>query len=146
MNNIFIKGRLTANPELKKSASGKSVTTISVAVDSGYGDNKKADFFTVVAWEKQAELIAHHFTKGQEIIIGGEMHSRDYTTRDGNRRTVWEVTARLVEFCGTKGAAMQTPEDRTAPQRTAEQAPPAFTTGDLDDFAPVMTDDGDLPF
>lgn len=152
MNIITIKGRLTGNPELKTSSTGKSVVAVNVAVDYGFGENKKTDFFTVVAWEKLAEFIAKYFSKGQEIIVVGEMHSRKYKAKDGTERTAWEIVARTAEFCGAKAnGGSATPEERKTAPQTAE-TPPKFKRQsanidelpEVEEFLPL--DDGDLPF
>lgn len=89
------------NPELKMTNSGKSVSNFSVAADRNF-DYELADFFECVAWNKKAEFICKHFTKGQEILIEGEMQSRKFTDKYGNNRTAWEVNVNDVFFCGSK--------------------------------------------
>lgn len=103
MNNIIIKGRLTADPELKITPNGVSVCSFSVAVDRSYKKDgeRQADFFNVNAWRGTAEFVEKYFRKGQEILICGEMQSRRYKDKDNNNRTVWEVIASSVEFCGS---------------------------------------------
>ena len=98
MNIIAIKGRLTKTPELRTTTSGKNVCTCSVAVDR-FGD--KTDFFTVVFWEKTAEFVSRYFEKGKEIIVTGEMQSREYTDKNGVDRTAWEIGNARAEFCGS---------------------------------------------
>lgn len=101
MNNIVIKGRLCDFPELKQTNSGKSVTNFNVAVNRRF-QKDTADFFTIVAWEKTADFICKYFGKGQEILIQGEMQSRKWEDKDGNKRVSWELIANNVEFCGSK--------------------------------------------
>lgn len=101
MNSISIKGRLTRDPETRHTDSGKSVTNFSVAVNRRF-QRDKTDFFNVTAWEKTGEFVDKYFRKGNEIVVEGEMQSREYTDGDGNKRIVWELIAGNVEFCGSK--------------------------------------------
>ncbi len=103
-NHIVIHGRLTAEPELKQTPSGVSVCTINVAVDRSHknGEDKQADFFTVICWRSLADMVGKHFKKGKEIIVSGEMQSRKWKDKDGNNRISWELMANSVDFCGSK--------------------------------------------
>lgn len=113
LNNITIHGRLTADPELKTTQSGISVTSFTVAVDRQYksGEDKITDFFTVVCWRGLAEMVCKYFTKGKEILISGEMQSRKYTDKDGNNRIAWELLANSIDFCGSKSETAQKPSE-----------------------------------
>lgn len=105
LNYIAIHGRLTADPELKKTQSDVSVCRFTVAVERNFtkkGEDKVADFFTVVAWRGLADLIAKHFTKGKEIVVYGEMQSQKWSDADGKNRVSWEIQANGVDFCGGK--------------------------------------------
>ena len=105
MNKIIIKGRLTKNPELKTTDSGISFCNVDVAVDRSYhkdGEEKQCDFFQCTFWRKGAEFIVKYFTKGQEILIDGEMQSRKYQDKEGNNRTAWSIENCHAEFCGGK--------------------------------------------
>ena len=125
LNHIAIHGRITRDPELKQTQSGVSVCNFTVAVDRNrtkQGEDKVADFFDCVAWRGLAEVISKHFTKGKEIVLDGEMHSRKWTDKDGNNRYSWEVQVNNVDFCGSKG------------NNAARE------------FEDLPADDGDLPF
>ena len=135
MNIIAIKGRVSKDIELRTTTTGKSVCTVDVAVDRGYGDNKSTDFFTCVFWEKGAEFVSKYFSKGQEIIVTGEMQSRHYEDKNGNKRIAWEIGNSHAEFCGSK-----------AQNGGGEQASNFGALNDrMKDFA-VADDDGELPF
>ena len=103
MNSIIIKGRLTKDPELRYTQSDTAVCTVNVAVDRPYSKDKETDFFTVVFWRQTAEFVSKYFSKGQEILVQGEMQSRKYEDKEGNNRIAWEIKADRVEFCGSKG-------------------------------------------
>jgi single-strand DNA-binding protein len=103
MNNIIIKGRLTRDPELKYvnvKGNDKAVCMFDVAVDKSFGDG--ADFFKCQIWDKRAEFVDKFFRKGQEILVQGSHESRQYDDKEGNKRTIWELKANQVEFCGSK--------------------------------------------
>lgn len=113
LNNITIHGRLTADPELKTTQSGISVTSFTVAVDRQYksGEDKITDFFTVVAWRGLAEMVCRYFMRGKEILVSGSMESRKFTDKDGNNRIAWELLANSVDFCGSKSETAQKPSE-----------------------------------
>ena len=109
MNNICITGRLTSAPEIKKTTSGVSVCSVSIAVVRDYKANgeKATDFIPCVFWRGTAEFVGKYFSKGDMIAVVGSLESRKYTDKDGNNRTVWEVKADKVSFCGGKKEASQ---------------------------------------
>ena len=127
MNNICIIGRLTSAPEIKKTTSGVSVCSVSVAVDRDYKVNgeKATDFIPCVFWRSTAEFVGKYFSKGDMIAVVGSLESRKYKDKDGNIRTVWEVKADKVSFCGGKKEASQ---DNT---QTFEDDSYEFPDGDL---------------
>ena len=100
MNTICITGRVTQNPELKKTQSGVSVMYLSLAVDRDYKVNneKVTDFVPVILWRKTAEVVSQYTAKGDLLSVVGSLESRKYTDSDGNNRTVWEVKADKVGF------------------------------------------------
>ena len=103
INTAVIMGRLTADPELKTTASGLSVLSFSVAVDRNYqkeGEEKAVDFINVVAWRKTAEFVSKYFHKGSMIAVEGSIQTRKYEDKDGNKRTAFEILANTVSFCG----------------------------------------------
>lgn len=101
MNNVIISGRLTADPELKTTPSGVSVCTFIVAVDRPSKDDT-ADFPIVVAWRQTAEFVAKYLAKGRKVIVQGEIRTRNYEDKDGNKRKATEIQAERVEFADSK--------------------------------------------
>ena len=140
-NLVVLTGRLTADPELKTTSNGLSVTTFSIAVDRRYrsGEERQTDFINIVAWRQSAEFITKYFKKGNLIGIEGSIQTRRYQDKNGNNRTAFEVVVNNVQFVESKrdGAA---PISDTA-------APASFSNADVNDFADLghATDD-DLPF
>ena len=105
LNVAIIMGRLTADPELRTTASGVAVTTFSVAVDRRFqrqGEEKQTDFINVVAWRQTAEFVSRYFHKGSMIAVRGSIQQRNYEDKNGNKRTAFEIVAEEVSFCGSK--------------------------------------------
>lgn len=105
MNNFVGIGRLTRDPEVKYTQSGKAYASFTLAIDrrrSGDG-NQQADFISCVAWEKIAEVISQYCTKGKKIAVEGRIQTRSYDAQDGNKRYVTEVVVQSMEFCDSKG-------------------------------------------
>ena len=105
LNCAIIMGRLTADPELRTTGNGISVTSFSVAVDRNYqrqGQERQTDFINVVAWRQTAEFVSRYFRKGQMIAVQGSIQTRNYEDRNGNKRTAVEIVADNVSFCGSK--------------------------------------------
>ena len=141
-NLVVLTGRLTADPELKTTQSGISVTSFSIAVDRRYrvGEERQTDFINVVAWRQQAEFVAKYFKKGIMIGIEGSIQTRKYTDKNGNNRTAFEVVANNVQFVESKRDS--------APSAVEDNAPAAsFSNAGANDFADLgdIADD-DLPF
>ena len=141
-NLVVLTGRLTADPELKTTQSGISVTSFSIAVDRRYrvGEERQTDFINVVAWRQSAEFVAKYFKKGNMIGIEGSIQTRKYTDKNGNNRTAFEVVANNVQFVESKRDS--------APSAVEDNAPAAsFSNAGANDFADLgdIADD-DLPF
>ena len=132
INKVILMGRLTRDPEMRHTNSGTPVTTFSIAIDNGYGDNKRTDFVNCLAWNKTAEFVTKYFTKGKMIIVIGRITTRSWETQDGKRAYATEVIANEVNFGETKSS-----------QQTATQPP---MQDDDDDFTPLDEEDDDLPF
>lgn len=131
MNKVILTGRLTKDPELSfTQGSGKAVTKFTLAVDSGYGDNKETAFIPVVVWNKAAEAVANNTKKGSKVLVQGKISTRSYDAKDGTKRYVTEVIADAyngIEFLDNKNNIQQQNND---------------TYGE--DLTPA--DDGDIPF
>ena len=133
INKVILMGRLTRDPEMRHTNSGTPVTTFSIAIDNGYGDNKRTDFVNCLAWNKTAEFVTKYFAKGKMIVIAdGRISTRSWETQDGKRAYATEVIANEVNFGETKSS-----------QQTATQRP---MQDDDDDFTPLDEEDDDLPF
>lgn len=105
INCAVLMGRLTNDPELRTTGNGISVTSFCVAVDRSYvkpGEDRQADFINVVAWRQTADFICKYFTKGSMIAIEGELQSRKYEDKNGNKRVAIEVVITKASFCGEK--------------------------------------------
>ena len=109
MNNICIIGRLTADPDVRTTQSGISVSMANIAVDRDYksGGERITDFIPCVFWRGLSDFVSKYFKKGDMIAVVGSLESRKYKDKDGNNRTVWEVKADKVRFCGGKKEALQ---------------------------------------
>ena len=139
-NLVVLTGRLTADPELKTTQSGISVTSFSVAVNRPYrtGEEQQTDFINVVAWRKTAEFIAKYFKKGNMIGIEGSIQNRKYTDKNGNNRTAFEVVVNNAQFVESK-------RDSAASQ--GGEQPASFSNAGADDFSDLSdVSDDDLPF
>lgn len=106
MNKVFIIGRLTRDPETRYTQTGKAVTNITVAVDDGFGENKKTNFVPVVAWDKLAEVIANNLQKGRRVMVEGKLQIQDYE-KDGLKRRSTDVVAQNIEFLDSKKEEQQ---------------------------------------
>ena len=105
LNKIFIMGRITKDPELRRTESGTAVTNFSLAVDrdfKGQNGEKETDFIEVVAWRNTAEFVAKYFAKGRAAVVEGRLQIRSWKDKDGNKRSKAEVVADNVYFADSK--------------------------------------------
>ena len=93
MNRVSLVGRLTRDPELRYTESGKAVTNFSIACNTGYGEKRTTEYVDCVAWEKQAEAVAERARTGTEVFVDGRLQTRKYTNRDGIEVRKTEVIA-----------------------------------------------------
>ncbi len=144
LNCVVLMGRLTADPELRTTASGISVARFSIAVDRSFakpGEEKQTDFINIVAWRQQAEFVSKYFHKGSMIAVQGELRMnrfQDKTT--GQNRTTYEVQANNVSFTGSKAES-----GTGAPVGGTTANAAAYSNADTADFSTVVEDD-DFPF
>lgn len=101
LNHISIMGRLTADPELRRTGTGKAVVSFTIACDKP-GKDSGASFIPCVAWEKTGEFISKYFEKGSAILLEGRLESRQFDTKDNQKRTVVEVVVSQAHFCERK--------------------------------------------
>ena len=159
LNKIFLQGRLVADPELRQTPSGVSVTTFRIAVDRDFKNKetgeKETDFISIVTWRSTAEFVSRYFTKGRMAIVDGRLQMRSYTDRDGNKRTAAEVVADNVYFGDSRrdaegggGYAYSAPPPaRSAAPGYGAPAPSYGSPAPAgDQFAELSEDDGELPF
>ena len=106
LNHITIMGRLVRDPELRRTGSGIAVASFRVAVDRDFvskdGGERKADFIDCVAWRQTGEFISKYFTKGRMIVVDGRLEMRDWTDKDGNKRTSAEIVVANAYFGDSK--------------------------------------------
>ncbi len=162
LNRTILMGRLVADPELKTTASGISVTSFRIAVDRSYvksGEERKADFIDIVCWRQTAEFVCRYFSKGSLIAVEGQLQSRTYQAKDGTNRYVVEVVADNVSFTGERRDANsynnsynqsynQQPYSASPAAEASEtqtQPAPSYQSGTNSDFQEMPLDD-DLPF
>lgn len=140
MNKVILVGRLTREPDVKNTTSGKSVASFTLAVDRRFKNKdgqKEADFVPIVVWGKQAEFAGQYLSKGSQIGVSGRLQVRSYDAQDGQRRYVTEVVADEITFLSSKkdgGNAANT------------QQPNQIQGMDLDEDFHLMADDDDIPF
>lgn len=103
LNHIVLMGRLTRDPELRRTPSGTAVASFTLAVDRDFsGDDKQTDFIDIVAWRHTAEFVSKYFSKGQMAAVSGRLQIRDWTDKDGGKRRTAEVVAENVYFADSK--------------------------------------------
>lgn len=146
LNCAVIMGRLVADPELRTTPNGISVTSFCVAVDRSFvkaGEERKADFINVVAWRQTADFVTRYFHKGSMIAVQGSIQTRSYEDKNGNKRTAVEIVADNVSFCGSKS------EQGGGNRYEAQQAAaPSYQSGDSGSFSvlPSNDDNDGMPF
>ena len=146
LNKIFIMGRLTRDPELRRTQSGTPVTSFSLAVDRDFksqSGEKETDFIDVVAWRSTAEFVAKYFTKGRMAVVEGRLQMRDWTDKDGNKRRSAEVVVDNMYFGESK--RREGGDMRGEPRHSSSYDAPAPSMG-ASAFSDLGDDDGELPF
>ena len=148
LNHITIMGRLTRDPELRRTGTGVAVASFTVAVDRDFGNReggeRETDFIDCVAWRQTGEFVSKYFTKGRMIVVSGRLQIRNWNDKDGNKRRTAEVVADNCYFGDSKrdgetGGSYAAP---AAPAYGGYSAPAAPAS----DFAMLSDDDAQLPF
>ena len=133
LNKIFLMGRLTRDPELRKTQSGIAVASFTLAVDRDYkpqDGERETDFIDIVAWRGTGEFVSKYFTKGRMAVVEGRLQVRDWTDKDGNKRRNTEVIADNVYFGDSK--------------KVSESDTPAEPSGEIRELPDE--EKGELPF
>ena len=144
LNHITIMGRLTRDPELRRTGSGVAVASFTIACDRDFGQNgqKETDFSDVTAWRNTAEFVDKYFNKGRMAVVSGRLQIRSWTDKDGNKRKSAEVVADNVYFGDSKTDASNS-GNYVAPAMTSYATP---ASAPASDFAMLEDDDSQLPF
>ena len=159
LNHIVLMGRLTRDPELRRTGSGIPVTTFTLAVDRDFGGNRETgeretDFIDIVTWRNTAEFVSKYFTKGRMAVISGRLQIRNWNDKDGNKRRSAEVVADNVYFGDSKrdgeGSGSSYGGNAYGGGYAAPAAPSyggyAAPSAPASDFAMLDDDDAQLPF
>ena len=147
LNHITLMGRLTRDPELRRTGTGVAVANFTIAVDRDYSTDgvKKTDFINCVAWKQTGEFISKYFTKGSMIVVDGRLEMRDWTDKDGNKRVAAEVIANNCYF-GEKKSDNAEPRNSGYTPPASAYATPAYAAPEQPQFAMLDDDDAQLPF
>ena len=140
LNKVVIMGRFTKDPELRRTGSGTAVTSFSLACDRDFksqSGEKETDFIEVVAWKNTAEFVSKYFGKGRMAVVDGRLQIRDWTDKDGNKRTTAEVVADNVYFADSK---------RSESNDNQKENFNALSGRLSDDFVPISEEGGEIPF
>lgn len=147
-NKVILIGNLVADPELKKTPSGSSVTTIRIAVNRRFSrqnaqsDKPEADYFDVVCWNQTAEFVCRYFNKGRAILVCGRLQNNPWTDKNGQNRIKTEIIAEEVSFVGNRNDG--TGNTQPAAEQPAKEVP-SYDSGTEAGFTDLSTDD-ELPF
>lgn len=153
-NKAILIGRLTADPELKQTPNGISVCSFRIACNRSYSSKsgeRQADFINIVAWRNQAEFVSKYFKKGNAIGVDGSIQTREYTDKEGNKRTAFEVSGDNFFFVESKSAASGSSGGGggsyfdTPARSLPTMEPTGYSSGSADDFEEIEGED-DLPF
>ena len=158
LTHITIMGRLTRDPELRRTGSGTAVASFTLAVDRDFGKNengeRETDFIDCVAWRQTGEFVSKYFTKGRMAVVSGRLQIRGWTDKDGNKRRSAEVVADNVYFGDSRRDGEGAPASfggNSYGSYGAAPAAPAYggysaPSAPASDFAMLDDDDAQLPF
>lgn len=154
LNRVILMGRLTRDPEFKQTTSGVSVCRFSMAINRQFANKetgeRETDFVECDAWRSTAEFVARYFTKGNMILVEGELRNNNYTDNNGVKHYGMRVLVNSVSFCESKKSDGDQTEAQQPPQRTAPAAQPPASDPvqrnlNLDEFEEILSD-GEVPF
>lgn len=138
LNHIVVMGRLTRDPELRRTSSGTAVASFKVAVDRDFapkdGGERETDFIDCVAWRSTGEFVSKYFLKGSMAVVDGRLQIRNWTDKDGNKRRTAEIVANSVYFGSAKKDSVP----------SAAEAAPTYDPGA--DFPEIYGDDPNVPW
>ena len=147
LNHIVIMGRMTRDPELRRTGSGVAVASFTVAVDRDFGGRdggeKETDFIDCVAWRQAGEFVSKYFTKGRMIVVSGRLQIKSWNDKDGNKRRSAEVVAENVYFGDSK---KEESNGNSYGGNYGGYNAPAYSAAPAQDYAQIEDDDGELPF
>ena len=150
LNQIVLMGRLTRDPELRRTQTGTAVASFTIAVDRDFsgrdGGEKQTDFIDIVAWRNTAEFVSKYFFKGQMAAVSGRLQIRDWTDKDGGKRRSAEVIADNVYFAESKKSREDGGDSYHRSDRAPSFTPAAAFDSDSSGFSEINDDDGELPF
>ena len=157
LNHIVLMGRLTRDPELRRTQSGIAVASFTLAVDRDFGSrdggDRQTDFIDIVAWRSTAEFVSKYFAKGRMAVVSGRLQIRDWTDKEGGKRRSAEVVADNVYFGDSKKDSAG--DGGSSYTRSYSEPASGYNSGynsgysapmSGSDFAELSDDDGDLPF
>ena len=153
LNKIIIMGRLTRDPELRRTQTGTPVASFTLAVDRDFKDKstgeRSTDFIDVVAWRQTGEFVSRYFAKGRMAVVAGRLQMREWTDKEGNKRRSAEVVAENVYFGDSRrdgdNGGYSAPSFGSAP--VDYSAPSGYSApAEGNQFAELSDDDGELPF
>lgn len=142
LNVVTIMGRMTRDPELRKTGSGKSVASFSLAVErdrKNESGDRDVDFIDCVAWGQTGDFVAKYFQKGSMAVVSGRLQIRGWTDKDGNKRRAAEIVANSVYFGSSKNGEQKTTDGFAAPSDASSEFNPS-------EFPVLPDDDETLPF
>ncbi len=140
MNKVILAGRLATDPEVRYTQTGKAVASFRLAVNKRFSRDQQnnADFFTIIAWQKLAEICGNNLAKGSQILVDGYLQIRSYDAQDGSKRYVTEIVASDIEFMGSRPV-----HTNNEPLDTAAQPAEPNTAAS---FGSELPPDEEIPF
>ncbi|MDQ0204546.1 single-stranded DNA-binding protein [Pectinatus haikarae] len=141
MNKVILAGRLATDPEVRYTQTGKAVASFRLAVNKRFSRDQQntADFFSIIAWQKLAEICGNNLVKGSQILVDGYLQVRNYDAQDGSKRYVTEIVANDIEFMGTRPAHSDNDYSGAPSQQPAASSPASS-------FGSELPPDEEIPF